>query len=266
MWQTSELFRLFIKIWNRNPGKQVATEIVRSIINDDVIQLTRLSQMFSVNISKLNQMWLFHPMAGTPQYSESLMREVSECFSAHYDCILSSYYDGNLVFLTCAPPRYDQRQEILEELSPLLGRQREHCEIVCCDCLQTSKSVRATYLDSVEYLDAARKIYPEKLIMRSTDILFAKMCCQVMEGQESLAQYLEILDRLRNVNASLVTTVEIYLLDVSSNMAQTSKRLFVHLNTIKYRLHLIKNLLGYDPGRMPDNYPLYMAVALRRLM
>ena len=61
-------------------------------------------------------------------------------------------------------------------------------------------------------------------------------------------------------------TAEVYLLDTSSNMAETAKSLFVHLNTIKYRLRMIQDMLGYAPGKMPDAYPLYVAVALNRLM
>ena len=37
-------------------------------------------------------------------------------------------------------------------------------------------------------------------------------------------------------------------------------------NTVKYRLHLIQDLLGYVPGKMPDAFPLYLAVSLHRLM
>lgn len=266
LWQTSELFRLFINIWNKNPGRLVTTEIVRAIINDDVVQMTRLSQMFNIDVGRLNQMWLFHLTDRTPQYSESLVRQVSEQLSTDYDLLLTSYYEENLVVFTCAPPRYDQRQSIREELGPLLAQQADRCEIVCCDCLQTTKSARNAYLDSVNYLGAARKLYPEKQVLCASDILFAKQCCQIMADQDSLAQYLEILELLRSAGSSLVSTAEIYLLDTSSNMAQTARRLFVHLNTIKYRLHLIQDLLGYAPGRMPDTYPLYMAVALDRLM
>lgn len=266
LWQTSESIRLFIHIWNKNYGKLVTTEIVRAIIHDDALQMNRLSQLFNVDVSQLNQMWLFHPKDNTRQYNEKLVRQISEHFSSYYDLILTSYYEENLVFFTCAPVRYDQRKEMLRELSPLLLETGEHAEIVCCDCLPTTKSVREAYLNSVQYMDSARKIYPKVQILGLPNILFAKRCSEILSKQGDLEPYWEILEQLRESSNVLLPTAEIYLLDAASNMAQTAKYLFVHLNTVKYRLHLIQDILGCVPGRMPDADQLYIAVALNRLI
>lgn len=266
LWQASELIRLFINIWSNNPRKMVTTEIVRAIINDDVRQMTRLSQLFNIEIAKLNQMWFFHPKENTQQYSEDTVQEIADYFSARYDLLLISYYEENLVVFTCAPPRYDQRQELLDEICSLLTRIAFNHDIVCYDCLQTTKSMRNAYLDSVAYLSAARKLYPCKAVICSSDIIFAKQCCALMNDHENLQQYLDILNQLQDSNPVLIPTLEAYLLDTSSNMAQTAKHLFVHLNTIKYRLHLTRDLFGYVPSHMPDAYPLYMAVSLHRLL
>ena len=102
--------------------------------------------------------------------------------------------------------------------------------------------------------------------MRSSDILFARQCCALLGDRERLQQYLDILNQLQTANPVLISTLETYLLDTPSNMAQTAKLLFVHLNTIKYRLHIAQDLLGYVPSQMPDAYPLYMAVSLNRLL
>ena len=56
-----------------------------------------------------------------------------------------------------------------------------------------------------------------------------------------------------------------YLLDTSSNMAETSRRLYVHLNTVKCRLKQVNELTGYSPVQMPGSYLLYIASALYRI-
>lgn len=266
LWQTSELIRLFIHIWHKNYGKLVTTEIVRAIINGEVVQMMRLSQIFHIDVSKLNQMWLFHPRDSRQQYNENMVRQISENFSSYYGLLLTSYYEENLLVFTCAPQRHDQRKLMMDDLSTLLVEQQAYYEVVCCDCLSTPSEIRRAYLDSVQHLDAARKIYPQERIISYSIILFAKQCQETMAKPEELEQYLGILKQLREANDVLIPTIGTYLLDASSNMAQTAKALFVHLNTIKYRLHLIQDLLGYDPGRMPDAYPLYMAAALDRLI
>ena len=63
----------------------------------------------------------------------------------------------------------------------------------------------------------------------------------------------------------ILSTVSTYLLDANSSTAQTAKMLCCHLNTVKYRLRVAKDLLGYSPSEMPDAFPLYMAVAINRI-
>lgn len=264
LWQSSELVRLFLHIWDRDRGKFVTTEIIRAIINDETVQMNRLSQLFHIDVKVLNQMWLFHPLNGERHYDEGFIRRIAEQLELFSASLLIGYYEENLVAFVQAPAQHEHRRELLNELSVLVDL--SGYDTVCWSCLATSADSREAYLDSIQYLAAAKKIYPEKEILSSADILFAKQCQQLAESPQAPERYLRILSRLREENAVLVRTAEVYLLDTSSNMAETAKRLFVHLNTIKYRLRMIQDILGYAPGRMPDAYPLYIAVSLGRLM
>lgn len=264
LWQSSELVRLFVHIWNQNHGKFVTTEIIRAIINDETVQMNRLSQLFHVDVTELNQMWLFHPQKGERCYDEEFIRKVSDQLDLFSKPVLISYYEENLVAFTHAPAQYEHRQEILDGLKSLV--ELSGYDTVCWNCLTTTADARDAYLDSVQNLSSASKIYPEKEILSASDILFAKQCQQIVETPQTLEPYLRILTQLQKGNPALLLTAEVYLLDASSNMAETSKKLFVHLNTIKYRLRMIQDLLGYAPGKMPDAYPLYVAAALSRLM
>ena len=178
--------------------------------------------------------------------------------------VLISYYENNVVAFTHAPAQYEHRQEILEELYELL--KSSGYDAVCWNCITTTTDARDAYLDTVEHLSSARKIYPQKGILSAADILFAKQCQHIVENPQDLERYLRILTQLRDGNTALLPTIETYLLDTYSNMAETAQKLFVHLNTIKYRLRTIQDMLGYVPGKMPDAYPLYVAVSLNRLM
>lgn len=266
LWQSGELIRLFLHIWNKDHGKFVTSEIVRAIINDQVVQMNRLAKLFHIDVSQLNQMWLFHPRSPGQKHDDGLIRRLFDQFQRFSDPVLISYYEENLVVFTHASQRYDERSQTLEAMGSLLAEQAAHHDIVCFDCLATTADVRQAYLDSTQFVGAARKLYPSRQVLRASDILFAGQCQQILADGKNASQYLRLLSQLEGVNPVLLPTAEAYLLDASSNMAQAAKLLFVHLNTVKYRLHLIQDLLGYVPGKMPDAFPLYLAVALHRLM
>ena len=48
--------------------------------------------------------------------------------------------------------------------------------------------------------------------------------------------------------------------------ATAAEMLFLHKNTIKYRLQRIADLLGYRLGKMPETIELYRSAAVYRLL
>lgn len=57
-----------------------------------------------------------------------------------------------------------------------------------------------------------------------------------------------------------------FLLDCDSSVTRTAEMLFLHKNTIKYRLQRISDLLGYRIGKMPETIELYRGAAIYRLL
>ena len=49
-------------------------------------------------------------------------------------------------------------------------------------------------------------------------------------------------------------------------VTHTAQALFLHINTIKYRLQRISDLLGYRIGKMPETIELYRSAAIYRLL
>ena len=64
----------------------------------------------------------------------------------------------------------------------------------------------------------------------------------------------------------LLDTACVYLLDCDSSVTRTAEMLFLHKNTIKYRLQRIADLLGYRLGKMPETIELYRSAAVYRLL
>lgn len=266
LWQASELVRLFIRIWDEDHGKLVASELIRAIINDETLKTLRLSRLFQVQLSALNQLWLFIPRLSGNIQDEQLLQQCSKCFSAVFPAPLIGYYDGTLVICTNAPTDAAQRAGLLEDLSLRIQDISTDHAVVCCDSLERTAEIRRAYQDAAENWELAEKIYPQKRILRPAEIMLAKQCRMIIENSSALQEYQRLLSRINAAGPELRATLATYLLDASSNMAQTAKLLFVHLNTVKYRLRTVQDLTGFAPGKMPDAYHLHLAAALGRIL
>ena len=64
----------------------------------------------------------------------------------------------------------------------------------------------------------------------------------------------------------LLETLECYLLDARMHVTLTAEKMFLHKNTVKYRLQRIADRLGFVPGELPESMPLFTACALGRLL
>lgn len=266
LWQSSELIRLFIHIWNKNHGKFVTAELVRAIINGNQLQMNQLAEVFHIQVKDLNQMWIFLPLSEGRGYDEKLLQRCTDCLSHSSSAFIISYYEENLIAFAHGAAAAAQRENIEQDLVQCLADLEAPYEIVCCNCLDTIEAVRSAYLESTRHFDIARKIHPAKKILHMSDILFAMTCKQIIDTPSALEQFLPILEQLKKATPELISTLSAYLLDADSNMAKTAKLQFVHLNTIKYRLRSAQDLLGFAPSQMPDAYPLYVAAALMRIL
>lgn len=70
----------------------------------------------------------------------------------------------------------------------------------------------------------------------------------------------------RRDGADIARTLAVYLLDRNSSVVETAGALFVHKNTVKYRLQKAGDILGFRVGDIPQSKDLIYALALRRLL
>ena len=64
----------------------------------------------------------------------------------------------------------------------------------------------------------------------------------------------------------LAGTLCTYLLDAEASVTKTASLLYLHKNTVKYRIQRLSNLLGFRPGKLPETAELYEAVGIYRLL
>jgi DNA-binding PucR family transcriptional regulator len=70
---------------------------------------------------------------------------------------------------------------------------------------------------------------------------------------------------LRDAGTDLLNTL-IAFLDHNGSVEATARALFVHPNTVRYRLRRIHEVTGYHPGSPRDSYVLRLSITLGRLI
>lgn len=115
--------------------------------------------------------------------------------------------------------------------------------------------------------DAAQKIYPHKRQFTEENMHYAQRVLKLYNSVDSEKEYyMDLLTPLMDDREQeLMETLTCYLLDASSSLKAASELLYVHRNTVLYRLNKIRDLLGCDLAKMPMAYDIYMAVSLYRL-
>ncbi len=93
---------------------------------------------------------------------------------------------------------------------------------------------------------------PQKRQYQGNDLLFAARCRQRIAAGESAVTDallpLRALDGKRDVDA-LFQTLAVYLLDENGSVPATAERLYLHKNTVKYRLRVMSDCFGFALAR-----------------
>jgi DNA-binding PucR family transcriptional regulator len=89
---------------------------------------------------------------------------------------------------------------------------------------------------------------------------------RAVAGDESARAQLvdDVYRPLTRAGAEIVPTLRAYL-ESAGSLEGTARLLFVHPNTVRYRLQRAFEVSGYDAARPPDRYPLWLALTLGRL-
>jgi hypothetical protein len=85
------------------------------------------------------------------------------------------------------------------------------------------------------------------------------------DGHARRALARELHDPIRDAGGGLLETL-VSFFDAGSSVEATARALFVHANTVRYRLRRIHEVSGYSPTDARDAYALRLALTLGRLL
>jgi hypothetical protein len=235
--------------------------------------MRRIAGVYNIDVASIHNMWIITPVPEPPgrgRETQLLLSLIREELSPFCKTIVADIYQQDVVAFMDDPVDQD-----LLPLAAALGGSMEKAGIgalltVCINLKDTAQTRRA-YLQNKKALGIAWNIYPRKRVFTGQEIGFAESCQSIIAGGEEQVQAaaaaLDCLDTGDPRQASdLLETLTVFLLDAESSLDQCAALMYLHRNTIKYRLNRINALLGFRIGRLPETIEIYTAAAIRRAL
>lgn len=268
--QAVEVVQLAVSMWSEQHDRIVIGELVRAILQDEPMKMRRLADIFNVDVSALNSMWL---ISGENAEDKEKLPDIIEAVLAdtrmYSAAAIADIYDEELVLFMIGPGSIQDVRMLTDAVESELTERGIHATITRCHALNTTTRVREAFLSHQVGLPAAKKIFPGRRAYMLEQIDFVQQCQELISRGERAID--EALRCLRDLNTddgetNLMGTLECYLLDTDMSVTKTAEKMFLHKNTIKYRIGRIADQLGFIPGSFPETIPLFTACGLNRLL
>jgi DNA-binding PucR family transcriptional regulator len=267
--QIADVIRLSVNLWSKSHSEKVLPELVKAILQDEPVKMLRIAEAFKIDVRSIHNMWLITPLEGDVRAFQAILAMLKDELSPLCKTIVADIYNQDIAAFLDTPLDCDL-PSVAEELSNAMAEAGIPAVLTWGLNLTDTAHVRRVYLQAQNALPTARAIFPSKRVFSQHDISFADNCREIIEqGEDAVHNYTALLDCLVSddpaYKADLLETLTVYLLDAESDIQKCAKLLYVHMNSVKYRLNRINRRLGFHIGKLPETLELYTAAALKRL-
>lgn len=121
--------------------------------------------------------------------------------------------------------------------------------------------IRDSYRNSVRAIRTGEIFKPERQVCSYPELrIYCLLNNALSANSDEIVR--ECLGKIDN--AEILDTLNMYY-ECNANVEKTAQSLFVHKNTIKYRLQRVQELTGLDVRNHDENFRLYLAVLARKI-
>lgn len=267
MSEVVEVIQLFTALWNYNLNVSTREAVIPALFDGNEDLVKRICLHTGIREELYHQGVIAElAQSATDQEVNALLRQIREVFDQWAVPLIADHLGTYIVLLY--ENEMQTRDKLLEDE---LNDRLQECGLIQFYTSYHSARLFTTLSTSFkEYAvakEAVQKIYPCKRRFSEKDLHYAYRVQSLYHSIDSDKEY--YLNLLRPVvddrESELLQTLSCYLLDADTALKTASQLLFVHRNTVLYRLNKIKELLGCDLTKMPMAYDIYLAVSLYRL-
>ncbi len=260
----SEVVQVAINLWGDKHDDVSEYALVKAIINDESDKMRRLANVLHIDVSAVQMMWLV--MINDLTKEKSIRDELDEQLSKYYKTRVIQCIDHCIIVLlgNCLY-KYNEFEMAIDFIQTT-NFDAQIDEVVYSPKMRNTKAVRQMYQLVNQVGNKVHAIFPLRKLYTAAEIRSMKRAIDLSkQGEEMIEEYLSVIEPILNDEESLKTLMT-FLLDANGSFDDCSKILFIHKNTVKYRIKKISELIGNDVTIYSEFYDVYMACMLYRLI
>lgn len=274
MYRVIELLQIFSKLWELDSNNILENALVPAIVEGDEKKMYNLAAKLGIDIDAINTAIIIRPVFDHDSTKEQintmrrLIRAVKDSASSFNKEIIIDTYGLYIICFIVYASTMESDNEYLEEMTKVMDTIIPQYTIAFFPNDDNVQDVRKTYLLYTEYIPHVIEIFPCKKKLSYGDLMFAKHCHDMIkEKNEDYRICRNVLRPLLESDdcGELLKTLAVYYLDADCEVKKTAKLLYIHRNTVQYRLNKIRTITNFKTDDHLDSYLMYTAIACWRL-
>lgn len=272
--QIGELVCLSDNIWGVQRGNSGANELIRSLVLGEPLRIRRLAKLVGVSLQGLNSMWIIHPDRPDDKKNAAAFRFVldrtKKIAQDTFTQSIVGQYDGSVIMIARQADSQTLRY-VETALSEAVQNNNAPFHVFVYHHMNEIQDFHDAYLNTESNAAHAVQVFPLRSAMSKQELQFAGECYNLISQGEAVVQRcMDVLSPLSYLNGQLCSllrnTLAAFLLDAESSITKTAELLYVHKNTVKYRLNKINSIMCNDCTKAPLSCLIVRAIAIQRLL
>lgn len=260
--ETLLIFHKFLSLNFLNQTKKIKKNIDIKLLNElyvgNYVNSKDLQQLLETNNIYINKPIYFTIIHNNKEKNniskQNILDQKLEKLKKEYNFIFINVYNNYFLILN-----YKNENKKIELQNKLNNIFNDNYSIISSPEIFEIENLSSTILDCKKMIDISNK----NNILDFKNLIFDLYIYN--KNDEEMNNWLinnTIINLIKydnNYNSELLKTLSIYF-ECELNISQTSKKLFIHRNTLNYRLNKIREILGYDFKNPKYLYTLYLAI------
>lgn len=203
------------------------------------------------------------------QILEQYVQQIQSYFQCNDPELIAITKEDHLVLMLPKYEKMKEEHEVIEALQKLQGWLNEHGEGVSCsfglgNIAEALEHIPDSYQQALQALEHGHRSYPKPFLasFRTQEV---SELLRLIPRNKLLEFYRHTLKAIvsskEGEHAELIQTLKTYL-GLNCQITQTAKQLYIHRNTVLYRVQKCAELLGVDFKDPIDNLKIRLALEI----